>query len=511
MASLSFSDADGTKQDLAGRSVRGSASLFISEIGSNIFRLLGTVVMARLLTPEHFGLVGMVTALAAFAEMFKDLGLGTATIQQKEITHEQISTLFWMNVGIGAGFMLVFAGSASLISRFYEDDRLFWVCIAISSTFLFGGLTVQHQAVLRRQMHFPQLAFVQFLSTAVSMVVGIVLAWQGGEYWSLVWKEVARAVVQTGGTWLFSQWRPGLPVQGAGVRNMLRMGSHVTGFNVLVFASKFLDQVLLGKFWGAESVGLYKQAGQLLRMPVNLFIYPITYVMTPVLSSLQSELQRYCSYFKRVVSFLAFVYVPLIVYVALYAEELITLFLGEKWLGSVPVLQVLALGAIVEPITGTCGIVMISCGRTKDYFRLGVAQSIVQTLAIVIGVMWGLYGVAIACAAFTLFSFPFVLWFSCKDTPIGVGLVYQALGGPLIASGFMSVILIAISHYVSIHNAFAEIGYSIVLAPVLYLGAWLLFPGGKQQLTEQFACLYRVCGELTARIWSSAPQPVSSR
>lgn len=511
MEGSSISDVEGAKRDLAGRSLRGSASLFVSEVGSNIFRLLGTVVMARLLTPEHFGLVGMVTALAAFAEMFKDLGLGTATIQQKEITHEQISTLFWVNVGIGAGFMLVFAGAASLISQFYEDDRLFWVCVAISSTFVFGGLTVQHQAVLRRQMHFPQLAFIQFFSTAVSMVVGIVLAWQGGEYWSLVWKEVARAVVQTSGTWYFSQWRPSLPVRGAGVRNMLRMGSHVTGFNVLVFASKFLDQVLLGKFWGAEPVGLYKQAGQLLRMPVNLFIYPITYVMTPALSSLQSDPQRYCSYFKRVVSFLAFIYIPLIVYVALYSNGLITLFLGEKWLASVPVLQVLALGAIVEPIAGTCGIVMISCGRTKDYFRLGVAQSIVQTLAIVIGVMWGLYGVAIACAAFTLLSFPFVLWFSCKDTPIGMGLVYQALGGPLLASGFMSIILIAVDHYVSVQNAVAQIGYSFVLAPILYIGIWLLFPGGKQQLTEQMSYLYRACGELTARIWPSAAQPVSSR
>lgn len=511
MAGSSLSEGNRAKQDLAGRSLRGSASLFLSEVGSNIFRLLGTVVMARLLTPEHFGLVGMVTALAAFAEMFKDLGLGTATIQQKEITHEQISTLFWVNAGIGAGFMLVFAGSALLISRFYADERLFWVCIAISSTFLFGGLTVQHQAVLRRQMHFSQLAFIQFFATAVSMVVGIVLAWKGFEYWSLVWKEVARAMVQTSGTWLYSGWRPGLPVQGAGVSNMLRMGSHVTGFNVLVFASKFLDQVLLGKFWGAEPVGLYKQAGQLLRMPVNLFIYPITYVMTPALSALQSEPQRYCSYFTRVVSFLSFIYVPLIIYVAVYSEGLVTLFLGEKWLASVPVLQVLALGAVVEPIAGVCGIVMISYGRTKDYFRLGVAQSIVQTIAIVIGVMWGLYGVAIACAAFTLLSFPIVLWFSCKDTPIAVGLVYRALWGPVVASGLTSVVLIAISHYFAIHNVVVEIGYSIVLAPLLYLAIWLLFPGGKQKLGEQLSSVYRARGELTARIWPPAVQPASSR
>src|SRR5438309_9285555 len=136
----------------------------------------------------------MVTALTSFAELFKDLGLGIATIQRREITHDQVSTLFWINTGVGALIMLLMAGASPLISWFYGDSRLLWVSIAISSTFFFGGLTIQHQALLLRHMQFARLAFIQVFFTALSFAIGIFLAWQGFDYWALVWKEVSRAI-----------------------------------------------------------------------------------------------------------------------------------------------------------------------------------------------------------------------------------------------------------------------------------------------------------------------------
>lgn len=502
-------DVEHLKHDLAGRSIRGGVSLVVSEIGCNIFRLVGTVIMARLLTPEHFGLIGMVTALTAFAELWKDFGLGTATIQQKEITHEQISTLFWINAGLGVLIMLALAGAAPVISWFYGDSRLLWISIAIASTFLFGGLTIQHQALLRRQMHFSRLAFIQVFSTALSTVIGIVLAWKGFEYWALVWKEVSRAIIQVCGTWLFSHWVPGLPGRGSGVRTMFRTGSHVTGFNIFAFASRNLDQVLLGRFLGAGSVGLYRQAGLLLMLPGSLFSYPITYVMTPALSALQSEPERYRSYYHRVVSFLAFGYMPLIAYLAVYAESLVALVLGDQWMASASVLQILALGALVDPIASTCGIVMITNGRTKDYFRLGVVQAVVLCLAVSIGVNWGLFGIAAACVAYTLLTLPPLVWFSFKDTPISPGLFYEALRLPAIASGIVGAMLVALRHFFDVPTALTEISYSAVLAPLLYLGVWMTFPGGKQKLVEFLSILRLALDEITSRIWAPASPTAS--
>ncbi len=504
-----LADVHDLKSDLAGRSIRGGSSLVVAEIGCNIFRLLGTVIMARLLTPEHFGLVGMITALTAFAEMFKDLGLGTATIQKKEITHEQISTLFWVNAGAGIVIMLVLAAAAPLISWFYHDTRLIWVTIAISSTFFFGGLTIQHQALLRRQMYFSRLAFITVLSTGLSTVIGIAMAWQGFEYWALVWKEASRAIIQTGATWALSHWLPGLPRSGTGVRTMLQTGSHVTGFNILVFASRSLDQVLLGKFWGPGAVGLYRQAGMLLMLPGSLFSYPIIYVLTPALSALQSDPERYRSYYKKVLSFLAFGYMPLVAYMAVYSESLIGIILGQKWMASAFVLKILAMAAIVEPMAGTCGIVMITNGRTKDYLYVGVAQAAFLSICLGIGNFWGIMGVASAYVVYTLLSLPLLVWFSFKGSPISPGLFYEALRRPAFACIIVSALLVTFQYLSGIPSGISEIGYSVVLAPVLYFGLWMLLPGGKRILVEQVSYAQRGINELRSKVWPSPAPTVS--
>ena len=486
-----FGQVEDLKRDLVGKSIQGGVSLVLSEIGCNVFRLVGTMVMARLLTPEHFGLVGMVTAITAMAEMFKDIGLGTATIQQKEITHKQISTLFWINTGVGAVIMLSLVGAAPFISWFYGDTRLFWIAIAISSTFLFGGLTVQHQALLRRQMHFTKLAFIQVLSTGLSTGIGIALAWQGFEYWALVWKEVSRAVIHVSGTWVLSHWVPGLPHRGSGVRRMFQTGSHVTGFNILAFASRSLDQVLLGKFWGAGPVGLYRQAGYLLLLPVSLFSFPITYMMTPALSALQGDPERYSRYYKRVVSFLAFCYLPVTAYLAVYAESIVTVVLGEKWIACAAVIQILVFASCLETLGSTTGIVMITFGRTRDYLVLGAINAVGLGLAFAIGVSWGLIGVATAYVVYVYLSFLPVLWYSFRQTPISTRLFLKAISLPVLCTIIMSIFLILANHYFRFADPLTEIGFSILLAPLVYCGVWMCVPSGKQTLTEYFTYLVR--------------------
>lgn len=500
----SIGDVDQLKGDLAGRSVTGGISILASEIGCNVFRLAGMIIMARLLIPEHFGLVGMVTTITAFAELWKDFGLGMVTIQRAEITHWQVSTLFWINTVIGVLLMLALAGAAPLISWFYNDTRLVWISIAIASTFLFGGLTIQHQALLRREMRFTQLATIQVLSTGLSTLLAIGLAWKGFEYWALVWKEVSRAGIQACGVWGFSRWIPGGPRRGIGVRTLFYTGSHLTGFNIFVFASRSLDQVLLGKSWGAESVGLYRQAWLLLMLPGSLISFPITYVLTPALSALQRDPERYQRYYLRVVSFLAFGYMPVIAYLGVYSDGLISFLFGAKWLACAPVLQILALASLVDPIVNTCGIVMITNGRTKDYFYLGVAQAFMLCLAVFIGVRWGLLGIASAYVGYTLLTLPFLVWFSFKDTPISPSRVWQALWSPALATGVMSIILVWVRYALEVHTALLEILYSALLAPFLYLSVWLMLPGGREKLVEYFSHLRLGLNDVMSRLGLSA-------
>lgn len=482
---------DDFKQHIARESIRGGVSLVISEICCNIFRLVGTVVLARLLTPEHFGLIGMITAFTAIAEMFKDLGLGTATLQQKEITHEQISTLFWINTAVGAGIMLLLAMVSPLLSWFYADPRLLWVALAISTTFLFGGLTVQHQALLRRQMCFVRLGTIQVLSTAISTIIGISLAWFGFEYWALVWKEISRAIIQAGGVWLFSHWRPGAPQLGAGVRRMFQTGSHVTGFNVLAFMSRSLDQVLLGRIWGAASLGIYKQAGLLLSLPGSLFSFPITYVMTPALSALQGEPARYRQYYKGAVSFLAFVYIPVMGYFAVYADDIVTVILGQKWIACAAVIRILAFAACVETLASTSGVVMITFGRTKAYLMLGGFQAAFLGLAMCVGIQWGVIGIAIAYVVYTYSTLFPSLWSSFRNTPVSVRVFLEAVSRPVFCTIFMCSLMVLLRKFSQSLDPIVEIGCAALVAPACYLGMWICLPGGKDTLFRYYSHVFR--------------------
>lgn len=469
-------------RDVAGKSIRGGASLVVSEVVCNAFRLLGTIVLARLLTPEHFGLISMVVAITSFVELFRDFGLSTATVQKQDITEEQISALFWINVAVGVGLAAILAAASPVIAWFYGDERLFWISMSVSSTFFFGGLAVQHQALLRRRMQFPRLAAIQVLSTSLSTLLAIALAWLGFGYWALVLKEVSRVIVQTSATWLLSGWVPGRPRRSVGVGELVQTGLHITGNNIVVFASGSIDQVLLGRFWGAHPLGLYKQARQLLLMPVSLYSFPVTYVMTPALSALQADAEGYRKYYRTAVAFLAFGYMPITAFCAVCAQSIITLLLGRQWLDASPVLRVLAIASFVSAISATSGIVMITSGRTRAYFKWGLIQSSCMVLSFAVGVRWGAIGLAWSWVAYTYAALFPEIWYAFRGTPLRLGDFFNAIWRPAIASVVMAGVLLVFRMVVGTLGAAADLLASLAVAPIAYAAGWLLLPQGRLSL-----------------------------
>src|SRR5262245_52096727 len=170
------------KANLRGRTVRGGAVTIITQGIKFVLGIATTIVLARLLTPEDYGLIGMVVVVTGFVAMFKDLGLSNATIQRAEINSEQISTLFWINVALSIAIMLLTAGLAPAVSWFYGDARLTAITIVYATGFLFGGLTVQHEALLRRQMRFTALAVKDMVSLIAGIITALVLGWYGAGY-----------------------------------------------------------------------------------------------------------------------------------------------------------------------------------------------------------------------------------------------------------------------------------------------------------------------------------------
>ncbi len=482
------------KQDLKGRAVRSGAVTMVSQAVQFVLQMGSTMILARLLTPGDFGLVSMVVAVTNFAALFKDLGLSMATIQKAEINHGQVSSLFWVNFGISLLTTVVIAAAAPLIADFYQEPRLFLITLVLSSTFLLGGLAVQHQALLRRQMQFKRLAIVRIVSYLAGVLAAVVLAWVWRDtdhaYMALIWMQVVRELVLVLGLWVFCPWVPGIPVRGSGVRSMLSYGADVTGFSLMNYWARNLDRILIGKFCGSAPLGFYAKAYQFLIFPINQLRAPIFSVATPVLSSLQNDGDGYRRYMHRLMSILAFFTMPVMAYAFVYVHHLVQVLLGSQWGEAVPIFRVLAFAAFIQPVASTRGLAMLTLGFSRRYLMYGVFWSVCLILSLIIGVQWKTVGVAMAYTiAQYLFLFP-TLYYCFRGTPLSVGLFMRAISRPFISSLTLAVILTAtLRFFEQMSSVFLIIPISLVFSVSVYLLVFVLLPYGKDELAEYMGYL----------------------
>lgn len=410
--SHAFFDTEHLKSDLKSRSVRGGVATVFGQGASFVIRTGSTMVLARLLTPADFGLIAMVAAVIGFAQLFKDLGLSMATVQRAEVNHGQISTLFWLNVVFSVAIALVLAACAPTIAWFYGEPRLTWVTLALAAGLVLGGLTVQHQAILQRQIRFGVLAVIQGIGMLVGSVAGIVAAAFRAGYWSLVIMQLTGALVTVLGVWVVCGWRPGPPVRRSGVREMIKFGGNLTGFNIVNYFARNMDNVLIGRVWGPGELGYYAKAYGLFMLPVRQLTYPISSVAIPMLSRLQGDRARYRRAFFSVQEKLCILIVPLIAFLAGTSDWVIEVVLGPGWLPASQIFRWLSIAGLVQAVVSTVGWLFITQNRTRDMVKWGVIGSGITIASFLIGLKWRALGVAISYSLCgILIRTPLLLWF----------------------------------------------------------------------------------------------------
>lgn len=483
--SARFFSTEHLKTDLKGRSVRGGA-VTIAAQGIHFFLQMGsTIVLARLLTPQDYGLIAMVTAVTGFVAMFKDMGLSMATVQRAEVNHGQISTLFWINVLLSIGVMLVIAALAPAIAWFYGESRLLWITLALSCGFVFGGLTVQHQALLRRQMRFGALALIQITSMVAGIVTAIGAAWYGAGYWALVVMQLAAAIANAVAVWIVSGWRPSLPVRHTGVRDMLAFGGNLTGFNVVNYLGRNADNMLIGKFCGSGPLGLYSKAYGMLMLPIEQITAPISAVAVPALSRLQNDPETYRRYYYRAISTIAFITMPLIAVLAALSDEIIRIVLGTQWEDAAIIFNILAVTAFRQPVTSTTGWVLVSLGQTKRMMLWGLIAVPVTVLSFIIGLPWGPVGVATSYTLCTLFALAVPgLLFAFKYSPISLLGFFKAVWRPATVSVIMYASLELAKYYFASSNSVWTVLRCSVAALLTAILCLLLWPRVRDEALD---------------------------
>ncbi len=470
------SATDGLRQNLRAKSVRGAIYLALGGGGEFVLRIASTSILARLLIPEHFGLITMVTAVTGIAGQFSQLGLSTVTVQRRDIDHHQVSNLFWINVALGATLFVLFSAMSPLVAAFYGDSRLIPITIAVSSAFLWGGLMVQHDALLSRQMKQPQSAFVRLAASVISAVLAVILALRGFGYWALVWQEVARTFLSAVGVWMVCPWRPGLPNRLGDIRSLLRFGTDLTLTQLSYAVIANIDRLLVGKLFGAVSLGIFRQAQQLIMVPLEQLNAPIGSISQPGLSALQDDPERYRRYYAKTVFLIGLLTMPIAAFSAVYAEELTLLILGHKWIDATPFIRIFAAAAFIRPVLGTAGTVLITCGQSRRLLVMTVVSQVTMFLFIVAGTGWGATGVAMAQALTAAVLLLPNLYYSFAASPVTPGLFFRAIRTPVAASAVMATGLIALRAAAPALHTAASLGLGLIVGGTLYWGFCLLQP-----------------------------------
>jgi O-antigen/teichoic acid export membrane protein len=427
-------------KDVKEKAIRGGLAKVCAQGANLALRVGSLMVLARLLNPKDFGLVGMVTAFTGILGLFRDFGLSTAAVQRASISNKQISTLFWINVLVGVSLTVLLTAMGPFIAAFYHEPRLFWVCAALSTSFLFNAAGIQHSALLQRQMRFTALATIDIVCLVVSISLGIVMAVAGCGYWALVGMTLVSPIITTLALWGTTRWIPGAPHRNVGIRSLIRFGGTITLNGVVVYIAYNLEKVLLGRFWGAEAIGIYGRAYQLVSIPTDNLNSSVGEVAFSGLSRVQDDPSRLKGYFLKGYSLILGLTIPIALVSVVFARELIVVVLGPKWAEAVPVFRLLTPTILTFAMINPFAWLLFSTGRVERSLKIALVIAPLVMTGYLIGLPYGPKGVALGYSvAMALWVLPNIAW-CIQGTAISFWDVLRVISRPLV-SGIVALAL----------------------------------------------------------------------
>jgi len=428
--------------------------------------------------------------------MFQYMGLSTATVKWSDLNHQQVSTLFWINMALSTAIMLITIASGPLLAWFYKEPRLIGITSGYGITILFAGLAIQHEAILTRQMRFAAIVIVESVALLVGFLAAVVAAWRGAGYWALVLNQLVMTLVMVIGVWGVCRWRPGLPARGTGIRSMLSYGGNLTGFNVMTFFSRNLDNALIGKFWGPYQLGVYSRAYQMLLMPMQQVNAPLAAVAIPVLSRLADAPERYRAAYLKILEKVVMVTMPLAALMIVTSDWMVLLLLGPRWRETGRIFMLLGIAAMIQPVTRTSWWLFSTQGRTRELFHWGLLGGAIAIVSIIAGLPWGATGVAASYAVADLcIATPLLFWYVGRRGPVRTVDFYRTIP-PVSASSVCSLVTLFLcrSWLSDVSSLVARLSIALGITVAVSLLVLSALPAGRlamRNLKETFLVLLK--------------------
>ncbi|MGB2984297.1 MAG: MOP flippase family protein [Phycisphaerae bacterium] len=416
------------------KAVKGILWSAIQNWGSNLLSLAVFLVLARLLDAEAFGLAAMGFVFTGFMAVFLRQGFGQAIVQRADLEPEHLDTAFWINVATGVVLTAVGIAVADLVAALFREPELAPVVRWLSLSFLIGAFSNTQQAVLRRRLAFKSLAIRSLAASLAGGCAGVAMAFTGCGVWSLVGQSLTQSLVGVVVLWYASEWRPGFRVSSRHARDLFSFGLNIIGIELLTFVNRRSDHLLIGYFLGSVALGYYTVAYGLVLRVLQMLTQTVSPASLPMFSRLQHSPDQMRHAFltaTRMMSLLAF---PVFLGMSVLAPDLVVALFGAKWVTSIPVMRVLAFIGMLQSVLHFNGAVMLASGKPSWHFGLTLVNALVNVVAFIIVVRWGIVWVASAYVIRGYVLSPLTMWVTQRIIRVGFGTYLSQYGASLVAS-----------------------------------------------------------------------------
>ena len=467
-------------------SIRGTGVGVAAFLAKTVLRFGSIAVLARLLTPADFGLVAMAGTLLNLFLIVADWGLLMASTQGRHVNEDQLSTLFWINVGGSLLLALLTIVLSPLLVLIFDESRIISAAVALSPILVAIGVGAQHDAIMRRRLSYGFLHMIGVMSQAAGLIVGIVLAVSGLGFWSLIWQQVVAHVAHTMLLWGGTRWRPGKPVIRVDVVQFLKYGSRLVPAQLLSHMSRNIVGIVIGAAVGATELGLYQRAYGIV-MNVEQLKQPLKTMVPASLSRLQDNTEEFSRYYVLALTMWSLVGCGVIGLVTAEAPAIVTLMLGDQWLSVIPLVRWLAPAGLVSGIGVATEWMLMPLGYMKRLVALRALRLCSIVIGSLLGWRWGVVGVAAGFSIASSISLVIELFFVTAGKRVSVHSLAGAFIRPTLATISAASVVFLVSTEVSV--------VAFLLESLLYVVVFLIvhsaLPGGWPLLRRALHAILR--------------------
>jgi O-antigen/teichoic acid export membrane protein len=444
----------------------------VSQAYTQVIRFTMAIILARAVTPHEYGVVAMAGVFVALVLIFSDLALGSALVQREDVRREHVTSVFWLTTGLGVLLTVIAVAASPVVAAFYGEPQVTPVFAVLATTFAITALGATPAALLERRMDFRNLELRQMQAVTVAAAVSLVSVLAGLGLWAVVAQQVALAVVSTLLYWLYARFRPGFRVARWALHDVAGFSARVFGTRIVFYAERNVDNALIGRYIGAAGLGAYAAAYNVMLIPLERIAGPLQGVFYPVVSRMQDDLPRMGRTWLRANRLIGAVTVPTMLCVAIAGQDLVRVVLGPNWAAAGPVVQVLAWVGLHQSLARLNSSVLQAVNRTGDLLRYAVVSVVASVTAFVVGVSFGILGVAVAYAIATTIVAPYYALMVTRAVGLSLRDVLRSLRG-VIETGVLVAVAAAL---VRAAVADAGGGPAARLAVVIATGALLTVP-----------------------------------